>query len=111
MRSIPILLLATLLSACAAPTVSIPVGAACIAYGQGRADYAKADLIVTQACKAGKLTADVCEMAKAIDVRAKVLRESVESALLNPAQPIDWGQVMQYSASVTELLLRVGVLP
>jgi hypothetical protein len=90
--------------------VTLPVGVASVAYAQARADYATATVIVTQACTAGKLSKEACASAKVIDARAQILRQSIEAALMNPSQPVDWAQVLAYTASVAELLLKLGVL-
>jgi uncharacterized lipoprotein YajG len=110
MKFVGLMLALVALVGCATPQVTMPVGVASVAYAQARADYATAAILVTQACVAGKLDKQACDAAAAIDVRAKVLKQSIESALMNPSQPIDWGQVLQYTASVAELLIKVGVL-
>jgi hypothetical protein len=99
------------LVACATPQVTMPAGVASVMYAQGRADYAVAKVLVTQACKAGKWDKAACEAAKEIDLRAQTYRSAIEGALINPTQPVDWAQVLAYTQSVSELLLKLGVLP
>jgi uncharacterized lipoprotein YajG len=110
MRTLGLMLALVLLAGCAPMQVTLPVGVASVAYAQARADYATATVIVTQACKAGKLSVEACASAKLIDARAQILRQSIDSALMNPSQPVDWAQVLAYTASVAELLLKLGVL-
>jgi len=110
MRHVILIVLGTLLAGCAPMQVTLPVGVASVAYAQARADYATATVIVTQACTAGKLSKEACASAKVIDARAQILRQSIEAALMNPSQPVDWAQVLAYTASVAELLLKLGVL-
>ena len=109
MRTLGLILALVLLAGCAPMQVTLPVGVASVAYAQARADYATAAVIVTQACKAEKLSQEACASAKIIDARAQTLRKSIESALMNPSQPVDWAQVLAYTASVAELLLKLGV--
>lgn len=95
--------------ACGTPQITMPVGTAAVMYGNARADYAVGKLIVTQACVSGKLDADTCKMAADIDVKAIVYKDAIEKALLNPSQPVDWGQVMAYSETVVGLLIKLGL--
>jgi hypothetical protein len=88
--------------------VSLPAGAACVAYGNARADYAAAKMLATQYCKSGALPAEACETLKQVDVRAQVYREQVEKALMDPAQPVDWPKVLQYSEEVVGVLLKIA---
>lgn len=110
MKLVGLLILSMVLIGCATPQVTMPVGVASVAYAQARADYAIASVIVSRACTSGQLDAAACTSAAAIDTRAKILRQSIEAALMNPSQPIDWAQVMSYSASVAEMLIKLGVL-
>jgi hypothetical protein len=109
MKILGLVLSLFVLVGCAPIQVSIPAGVASVAYAQARSDYATATVIITQACKAGKLSPEACASAKQIDARAQILRASIEGALMNPTQPIDWAQVLAYTASVSELLLKLGV--
>jgi hypothetical protein len=104
-------LLCLLLAGCATPQVSMPVGVASVMYAQARADYAVAKLLTIQGCASQKLDQTTCELARQIDVRAKVYKETIEASLLNPTQPVDWAQVLKYVEEVSGLLLRLGVLP
>ncbi len=98
-------------AACATPQVSMPVGVAAVMYGNARADYATAKVLVTQGCAGGKLDAAACEAARQIDLRAQVYKTNIEKALTTPEQPVDWSQILQYSESVVGLLLKLGQVP
>jgi len=104
-------LLFAILFGCATPQVSLPAGVAAVMYANARADYATAKVLITQACKAGRIDAEACEAAAQIDLRAKIYKESIEAALMNPAQPIDWAQVMKYSEEVAGLIIKLGLVP
>jgi hypothetical protein len=105
---LPVFVLAVVgLSACATPQVSLPAGAACVAYGNARADYAAAKMLATQYCKSGTLPAEACETLKQVDVRAQIYRDQVEKALMDPTQPVDWPKVLQYSEEVVGILLKI----
>ena len=106
-----LLLIPLILISCAGPQVTMPVGVASVMYAQARADYATVKLLVIQGCAVGKWDKEACDAAKAIDIRAQTLKQAIEGSLLNPQQPVDWAQVLQYTASVAELLLKIGVLP
>ena len=106
-----LLLCVGVFAGCATPQVTLPAGVASIMYAGARADYATAKVLVIQACKSGKMDKDACDAAKAIDLRAQIYRQSIEGALMNPQAPIDWAQVMAYTAGVAEILLRVGLIP
>lgn len=114
------LLFAFWLVGCGAPQIVIPAGQAAVFYAQARADYATAKILIVQACSGpaiapqGPVTTkyldkDSCNALAAIDLQAQTLRKTVEQALLNTAAPVDWGQVMSYTASVTEMLIKLGV--
>lgn len=103
-------LLAVVLVGCGTPQISIPMGQASIMWAQARSDYAIAKTIVAQGCTGGKIDKASCDALTAIDLRAQTVRQSVEASLANPTQPVDWGQVMSYTASVSEMLIRLGVL-
>lgn len=105
-----LLALCLTLVACGAPQITIPAGQASVMYANARADYATAKIIATQACVGGKLDKQACDALGVIDLRAQTLRQSVEAALMNPTQPIDWAQVMSYTASVSEMLIKLGLL-
>ncbi|MFB3816157.1 MAG: hypothetical protein ACE147_00720 [Candidatus Methylomirabilales bacterium] len=113
MTRVGLLLLVALVSlvACATPQVTMPAGAAAVLYANARADYAVAKVLAGQACKSGKLEGEACEALAQVDVKAKIYRDAIERALLDPTQPVDWAQVVQYSGSVVELLVKIGVLP
>ena len=106
-----LLSLTLLLSSCATPQVVLPAGVASLMYANARADYATAKVLVIQACTSGKMDKAACETAKGIDIRAQIYRTSIEGALMNPQAPIDWAQVMAYTAGVAEILLKVGLIP
>lgn len=95
---------------CAAPQITIPMGQAAIAWGEVRSDYATGKAIVTFACVGGKIDKAGCEALSEIDKRAQVKREVIEKSLANPSTPVDWGQVMSYMSSVTEMMIKLGVL-
>lgn len=106
---------------CGAPQITIPSGQASVFYAQARADYATAKLIATRACSGPVIAPQgpaqgpyldkaSCDSLAAIDIQAQTLRKAVEAALMNPSQPIDWAQVMSYAASVSEMLVRLGLL-
>jgi hypothetical protein len=110
-----------LLGACATPQITIPAGQAAIFYAQARSDYATAKIIVLKACGGPVLTPqgqvmttyldkESCEALRVIDIQAQTLRTAVEKALLDARAPIDWGQVMAYAATVSEMLIKLGVL-
>jgi hypothetical protein len=111
MKTLGILVACLVLSSCASPQVTMPAGVASLMYAQARADYATASFLVSQGCKAGTLLPDACERAKQIDVRVQTYRQSIEAALMNPAQPVDWAQVLKMAEGVSTLLLGLGVLP
>ena len=100
-----------ILAACAAPQVTMPSGAATVMWGNFRADYAIGKLIMTQACRGGKVDKDSCDSAKALDERAQIYRQAVEASLMNPSQPVDWQQVMQFSEAALGMLMKFGVVP
>jgi hypothetical protein len=81
-----------------------------VAFGQVRADYAVAKVIITQGCMGGKIDKDSCDALTAIDTRATIIRTQVEKALMDARSPVDWAQVMSYAATVSEMLIKLGVL-
>lgn len=103
-------LLSAVLVACGTPQISLPMGQAAIMWGQARADCGAAKMIIAQGCAGGKIDKASCDALAAIDLRAQTVRQSVEQSLANPSQPVDWQQVMTYSASISEMLIRLGVL-
>jgi hypothetical protein len=106
-----VVMLVLLLVGCAPTQVALPAGVAAVMYANARADYATAKVLITQACKAGRIDPDACEAATAIDLRAKIYKDSIEAAMMNPQQPIDWAQVMKYSEEVAGLIIRLGLVP
>ena len=100
-----------ILLGCATPQVSMPVGVASIVYANARADYAMARVYISMACSAGKWDKEACEAARQIDIRAKVYRDTIEKALMNPEQTIDWAQVLKFSEEVTGIILKLGLMP
>jgi hypothetical protein len=110
MRVCGLILAVALLVGCGAPQITLPMGQAAIFYAQARADYATARVIITQGCSGGRIDKAACDALTVIDTRAQTLRQSVESSLANPSQPVDWAQVMSYAASVSEMLIKLGVL-
>jgi hypothetical protein len=89
----------------------MPAGVAAVMYANARADYATAKALVVRACAEKKWTQEECEAAKQLDVRAQIYRAAIERALMQPEQPIDWAQVLQFSEEVAVLILRLGLMP
>ncbi len=72
--------------------------------------FSPAKVIIVQGCTGGKIDKESCDALAAIDMRAQTLRTTIERALLDTKAPVDWGQVMSYAASVSEMLIKLGVL-
>jgi hypothetical protein len=111
MRPLGLILALVLLAGCAAPVIQIPMGAAAVAWGEGRATYATVRAIAIQLRKEGKIDDAGWEAMKAEDIKAKVLKEFIEKALLNPVEPIDYAKIMAYTTGALELMMRVGLVP
>ncbi len=99
------------LVSCAGPEIRLPMGTVAVMYAKARSDYTLARLLVARACKVQRLDPDDCEAAAAMDVRARVYAEHIESALSHPETPIDWEQVLAYSGGVVDLLIKLGLNP
>jgi hypothetical protein len=121
MKLVGLLALVFSLVGCATPQITIPVGQAAVFYAQARADYATAKIIVLKACGGPVLTPqgqvvttyldkESCAALQVIDLQAQTIRKAVEQSLMNASSPIDWAQVMSYAASVSEMLIRLGLL-
>jgi len=99
------------LAACATPQVTMPSGVASVMYAHAYGDYQIAKVYVMSACASGRFDKETCEVARQIDIRAKVYKDNIEKALMDPTQPIDWGQVMQFSETAINLILKLGLMP
>jgi hypothetical protein len=96
-------------TACATPQITMPMGAAAVAWGDARALYATSKAFAVQLRKDGKIDDGGWEELKALDVKAQVYRTEIERALLNPTVPPDYEKIMQYSGQAIDLLLKLGV--
>ncbi|MFA5058916.1 MAG: hypothetical protein WC485_12435 [Opitutaceae bacterium] len=99
----------TILAACGTPQITMPIGAAAVAWGDARAMYATGTALAIQLRKDGKIDDAAWEDLKALDVKAKVYRQQIEKALLTPEVPVDYEKIMQYSGEAIDLLLKLGI--
>ncbi len=73
--------------------------------------YAVAVFQIRVACRQGsaRLDADICQNIDRIDDQARMINDSVLTALANPEATVDWAQIMKYAQLGMDLAMRLGI--
>ena len=91
------------------PVVSVDYGAVVLVYADAKAAYVLLAKAVTDACKAGKLTAETCAEAAKIHERVQMTDAFLRSSLQDPKRPVDWEKVTALLVSVLGLAMKMAL--